>query len=129
MDGANKHILIIDDEKDICFLLSSMLKRKHYTVSFVNTLGDGFEYLSSSSVKPFLVFMDINLPDGSGLNHISQIKTLYPNTKIILISAYDSDLEKNTASEHGADLFLAKPFNKELVYKALDDVLTPQDAG
>lgn len=122
MPAQNDNILIIDDEQDICFLLSGMLRRKQYNVSYVNSLTEGFSFLSSVEEKPFLLFLDINLPDGSGLESVSKFKALYPQLKIILISAYDTELEKSTANQQGADFFLPKPFNKDLVYEALEKI-------
>ncbi len=117
----NKKILIIDDEVDICFLLASVFKKKGFEVSFVNSLSEGFPKLSALS--PSLLFLDINLPDGNGLEAIATVKKLSPETKIIMISAFDSLKERSIANEKGADFFLSKPFNKETAYAAVDKVL------
>lgn len=116
----NRKILIIDDEVDICFLLASVLRKKGFEVAFVNSLTEGFSKLSDSS--PSLLFLDINLPDGSGLEAIATVKKLSPATKIIMISAFDSLKERNIADEKGADYFLGKPFNKDTAYAAIDSV-------
>lgn len=112
-----ENILIIDDEVDICFLLDNKLKKINYSVSYAHTLSDGFAKLASS--KPFLLFLDISLPDGSGLNSIAKIKRLYPAIKIIIISAYDSANERTLAKNEGADMFIGKPFNAEVIYSAV----------
>ena len=117
---TNKRILIIDDETDICFLLASVLKKKGFEVSYVNSLTDGFPKVAD--IQPAVLFLDINLPDGSGLESITKIKALSLNTKIIMISAYDSPKERTIANEKGADFFIGKPFNKELVWSAIDVV-------
>ena len=116
----NNKILIIDDETDICFLLASVLKKKGFDVSFVNSLTDGFPKVAD--IQPAVLFLDINLPDGSGLESISKIKSLSLNTKIIMISAYDGLKERNIANEKGADFFIGKPFNKEIVWSAMNEV-------
>ncbi len=116
----NKKILIIDDEVDICFLLASVLKKRGFDVSFVNSLTDG--YPKVSILKPALLFLDINLPDGSGLDAISTVKKLSPDTKIIMISAFDSLKERTIANEKGADLFIGKPFNKDTAYAAVEKI-------
>ena len=114
------NILIIDDEVDICFLLENKLKKKNYAISYAHNLEDGFSKLAS--IQPFLLFLDINLPDGSGLNAISKIKLLYPSLKVIMISAYDGANERTLAKNEGADMFIGKPFNEEAIYSAVDQI-------
>jgi two-component system OmpR family response regulator len=113
-------VLIIDDELDICYLLSGILNRKKLTTSYVNTLGDARTALDADI--PDLVFLDNHLPDGYGLDFISHIKLTYPDTKIIMITAHDSAEERNRAYREGVDLFLSKPFSRELIYETLDRV-------
>jgi two-component system OmpR family response regulator len=114
--------LIIDDETDICFLLASLLKKKGFEVSFVHSLTDGFPKVAD--MQPAVLFLDINLPDGSGLESITKMKSLSMNTKIIMISAYDGLRERAIASEKGADFFIGKPFNKEIVSSTIEMVYT-----
>lgn len=117
----NNSILIIDDEADICFLLTSILKERHLETSFANTLNEGL--IKINLLKPRVLFLDINLPDGSGLDSIAKIKQLYPQIKIIIISAYDSFKDRISAIEQGADIFLSKPLNKNLIFSALDSLV------
>lgn len=121
----NNKILVIDDEVDICFLLGSMLKSRSFDVSFANSLSDGLSRLKST--LPAVLFLDLNLPDGSGLEVIARIKELYPDIKIIVISAYDSSKERTIAATEGADLFIGKPFNREIIYNALDKISVTAD--
>jgi len=121
MMRQNPSVLIIDDEPDICFLLGSMLKRKNIETAFANTLSEGFEKLRE--LKPDLLFLDLNLTDGSGLDAIPRIKKEFPATKIIIISAYDGSKERHTAEEAGASFFIGKPFDRKKVFGALDKVL------
>lgn len=120
MKAADK-ILIIDDEKDICFLLAGMLKNLGYKPFYVHSLMEGASFLATAEEQPFLLFLDVNLPDGSGLERIPAIKSLYPMMKIILISAY-SDLSTLAEKQFGADLFLSKPFRLEDLKKALQKI-------
>jgi DNA-binding response OmpR family regulator len=116
----NDSVVIIDDEADICFLLANILRKKKYSVNWAHNLKDGLELLQKH--KPFLVFQDINLPDGSGLDFIQKIKALQDAPKIALISAYDSDAEKTRAMEEGVDVFISKPFVKETIDNALKNL-------
>lgn len=119
MNGAS--ILIIDDEVDFCFLLGNKLQKRNYQVAFAHTLTEGFEKLST--VRPAIVFLDLNLPDGSGLDAIEKVKAQYPKIKIIIISAYDSSIERSLAREARADVFFGKPFNIDILFMALDHLL------
>jgi len=110
-------ILIIDDEPDICKLLQVSLVKHGYNVKYLHTLRDGFQYLQQQ--QPDILFLDIHLPDGSGLEAISNVKQICPTLPVITISAYDNGMEKQTALRAGASHFLAKPFN----VKSLDELV------
>src|SRR4030095_5276094 len=99
-------VLIVDDEKEICILLAAIMRQHHMVPSYVHTIADAKQTVESK--KPQLLFLDINLPDGSGIELLSDLKKSYPHMKIIVISAFDSLKEK--AFDYGAFDFLPKPF-------------------
>jgi DNA-binding response OmpR family regulator len=103
------YILIIDDEPDICRLLQLSLVRHGYHVKYVHVLSEGLLYLQKQ--QPDLLFLDIHLPDGSGLEALPVIKESCPTLPVITISAYDNGMEKQKALNAGAMFFLAKPFS------------------
>lgn len=105
MDKVRQKILIVDDEQDICRLLEFIFSKKGYEVCYVHTLNDGFATLNT--VAPAIIFLDLNLPDGSGLDALSTIKTSHPQSIIISISALDA---KQKALANGASYFIGKPF-------------------
>jgi len=113
----DEKVLIIDDEIDICFLISSILKQKNISSSFVNTLTAAEKMIESE--KPDVVFLDNHLPDGLGVNFIGQIKSKLPGTKVVMISAHDMGSDKRRAYQQGADIFLSKPFTKNMIYAAI----------
>jgi DNA-binding response OmpR family regulator len=102
-------ILIIDDEPEIVSLLSRVFKKQGFNVHSAHTLNEGWNRISS--IKPDIVFLDINLPDGNGLNKLAEIKENYPLTKVVMISAFDMEEDRKLATESGAYTFLSKPFN------------------
>lgn len=105
MDKVRQKILIVDDEQDICRLLEFIFIKKGYEVCYVHTLYDGFNALNA--VTPTIIFLDINLPDGSGLDALLAIKTSHPQSTIISISALNA---KQKALANGASYFIGKPF-------------------
>ncbi|WP_235938388.1 response regulator [Chitinophaga solisilvae] len=114
---SDPSILIIDDEPDICRLLQLSLVRHGYSVKYVHELKEGLSYLQQH--QPDLLFLDIHLPDGSGLEALPVIKKKCPAMPVITISAYDNGMEKQTALNAGAAFFLPKPFS----VKHIDELL------
>ena len=113
-------VLIIDDERDICYLLSALLKQKNLVPAYVNTLSDARTALIDTD--PEVVFLDNHLPDGLGMDFISYIKSNFPNIKIIMITAHDTETDRARAKQEGADFFIGKPFNREIIYKTVDSI-------
>ena len=62
-----------------------------------------------------LIFLDINLPDGNGLNIIPELKQTNDQVYIVVISAYNVEDDKKKAFKLGADHFMGKPFNGQQV--------------
>ena len=106
-------MLIIDDEKDICFLLKGILVQLGYEVFTAHTLKKGLALFREE--KPATVFLDINLPDGYGLTILPQFKDNGFDAEVIIISAYDQTREKNMAVKNGAHSFVSKPFTKQII--------------
>ena len=107
-------VLLVDDEVDICLLLSGILQREGFQTAYALSLEDAKAKLSTDKFEA--VFLDLNLPDGVGYQLIPAIKESN-DAKVIVVSAYDS--EKKKATEEGADYFIAKPFNRESILTAL----------
>ncbi len=101
-----KKVLVINDEIDTNLLMSIVLKTKGYCIENAKGLSEG--KVIFDELKPDLLFLDINLPDGNGLNHIGYFKDSLPSVKICMISAND-DIYK--AYDYHADGILIKPFS------------------
>ncbi len=83
-------VLIIDDDKQICEILSTIFQRMGYDSSYQLTLKDGLNKISSDDVD--VLFLDVNLPDGNGLEAIEVIKRQPSAPEIIIITA-DEDVD------------------------------------
>lgn len=113
--------LIIDDETDICYLLSSILKQKNIQSLFAGSLAEAEKTIRSNPDLGF-IFLDNHLPDGLGIGYISQLKKKYPQSHLIMITAHDFSSNRQKAEEEGADFFISKPFSKETIFKAIDSL-------
>ena len=110
--------LIIDDEIDICYLLSGILKTRNIQPNYVNTLAEATHALKTQ--HPEIIFLDNHLPDGIGVDFIHQIRKSNPKSKIILITAYDTAADRTRAAAEGVDFFIAKPFTRDTIYQTVN---------
>ena len=114
--------LIIDDEIDICYLLSSILRIKNIPSSYVNSISGAIEALKHQD--PEIIFLDNHLPDGMGVDFINHLKINHPDSKVVMITAYDTPADRKKAMSVGADLFIAKPFSRDIIYQTVDKILS-----
>ena len=117
-DSARKRALIVDDETDICYLLSHILKQKNIQTDVAGSVAEADKMLQSSNIF-YYVFLDNHLPDGLGINQIKRWKQKYPAVHFIMISAHDSYEEKRKAKSDGADTFISKPFSRESIFNSI----------
>lgn len=87
-------ILIIDDDQLMCQSLSLVARQKGYEATSTYTLADGLE---KAVAEPFdVVFLDVNMPDGNGLDFLSKLPKLPSAPEIIIITGF--------GDPHGAEL-------------------------
>jgi two-component SAPR family response regulator len=81
-----KKILIIDDERDFCLIMKAYFIRKGYSVSLAYNIQEGLTMMKE--VKPDILFLDNNLPDGNGWDIIDKIVEIFPHIQTYLVSAH-----------------------------------------
>ena len=106
-------ILIIEDEVTLNKTLAEGLKEFGYQSDVVETLKDGEYYLDIRNYD--LVLMDWMLPDGDSVDIIPDIKTNTPKTKVVVLSARDDNESEVTALKAGADDYIRKPFDFDVL--------------
>ena len=108
----NKHILIVEDEKDILDTLEYNFKHAGYKVS---TTTEGNKAISFATGKnnPDLIILDLMLPDVSGLDVCKKIKNnpVSEKTPILMLTAKGEEVDRILGFELGADDYLVKPFS------------------
>ena len=118
-----KKILIVDDDLNIQKLLTKMLSRYQYQAEAAS---DGFEAgLKVMEFKPDLIILDLFMPRMSGFEMCKRIKknSATSDIKILIITGYDTEENKNRIMEAGADDYLAKPLKKEIFLKKVENLL------
>ncbi len=102
-----KRLLIIDDEVDLCMLLSKALKKEAFEVECVHNLGDAEKKMKEHFD---VILLDNNLPDGSGLQFFVQYPRKFNKSCVVIISADQHSLTPDEATRAGAAAFIRKPF-------------------
>jgi DNA-binding NtrC family response regulator len=107
---ANR-ILVVDDEASVAEALSLVLGERGHKVESAKSAGEAEALLAT---RPFdLVFTDLRLPDGSGIDLLTRIKADSPETEVILMTAHGSLELTIEAIKRGAFYYLEKPFTPE----------------
>jgi DNA-binding NtrC family response regulator len=116
-------VLILDDESTLRTALFRLLDRKGYQVVTAQRLDEARSFMSPE--KPFdLAIVDMNLPDGNGLDLISEIKAMSPGTQVLVLTGFATIDTAIQATQKGAYHFLTKPFNVEELMSLLEKALT-----
>lgn len=114
-------ILIIDDEKIVCEIMSEALKRIGYDVHCKTTLQDGIEAAKSDNYD--VVFLDVRLPDGNGLDQLRVIQSAPSFPEVIILTGYaDPDGAELSIKSNVWD-YIQKPLNIDLITLAVDRAL------
>lgn len=103
-----QQLLIVEDDRNLSQGLCFALKDMEEKIVQCHNLKSAREQLISGMIK--LVLLDINLPDGNGLELLSEIKANY-NIPVILLTANDTEMDVVMGLEHGADDYITKPFS------------------
>lgn len=111
-------ILIIEDEVTLNKMLAEGLKEFGYQSDVVETLKDGEYYLDIRNYD--LVLMDWMLPDGNSVDIIGDIKTNTPKTAVIVLSARDDNESEIEALRSGADDYIRKPFDFDVLVARIE---------
>ena len=104
-----EQLLIIEDDIGLNQGLSKALKADDRQIISCQDLKTAREQLLCGSVS--LILLDINLPDGSGLDLLKEIKEKTPDIPVILLTANDTDMDIVDGLERGADDYITKPFS------------------
>ncbi len=116
------HILVVDDEINIRGALVTMLEKKGHQVRGVATAEEGLVQLEAAPAE--LVITDLRMPGIGGMEFLCRLKDAWPDTEVVVMTAYGSIDTAVEAMRLGAYDYLTKPIDRErfpiVVEKALD---------
>jgi two-component system, NtrC family, response regulator len=106
-----KNVLIIDDDMMFSQLLEDLAKSKGYLASKAHTIADGLAFAQQDSFG--VVLLDVNLPDGSGLDLLPKLKKLNYNPEVIIITGEGEPDGAELAIQSGAWDYIEKKTSKD----------------
>lgn len=106
-------ILLVEDDSIIAKNIIIFLKRKNYSVDLSETIEDAYD--KSVTEEYDLIILDRGLPDGDGLTLIKKIRDEEVHTPILVLTARNEDLDIVEGLNLGADDYLSKPFDMEVL--------------
>lgn len=112
-----KTILIVDDEKDMGWVIGQILREAGYEIVIAESGAECLAKFEQYAREIPIVLLDHKLPDASGIDLIKQMKKLSPKTKFVIITAFGTPEMKKLALEKGATEVLDKPFRVERMLK------------
>ena len=109
MENKMEQILIVEDDLRLNQGLCKALKSENRKIISCMDLKSAREQLEIDDVS--LILLDINLPDGKGLDFLKELKEDNSIRPVILLTANDTDMDIVEGLEQGADDYITKPFS------------------
>lgn len=113
MQPIKRRILCVDDDEDICFVLTHLLGQENYEVIAVKVVSEALQLAQNESFN--LYILDEWFPREAGLGLCRKIREFDPHTPIIFYSGAAFESDKEEALYAGAQAFVAKPYFDELI--------------
>ncbi|MBE9053184.1 response regulator [Nostocales cyanobacterium LEGE 11386] len=118
---TKKRILCVDDSEDNCDLFSFILTEAEYEVESAYSFTEALQIIKTRQFN--LCLFDINLPDGTGFELLEKVHAINPSISIIVCSGNGDDFTHQQAMQAGAQAFLTKPIDFDLLVKTINQLL------
>lgn len=114
MTERTHSILVVEDDPAVAEGLVEGIEREGFDVHWESTGNGGVEYAREHG--PHLVLFDVRLPDGSGFDHVKQLRQLGMRQPVLMLTVQSDEIDKVLGLEMGADDYMTKPYRmRELV--------------
>jgi DNA-binding response OmpR family regulator len=124
--SATRHLLVVDDDTELCQLLSEYLLPEGYDVEAVHSGMEGVERALSG--EHALVVLDVMLPDVRGFEVLRQLRAR-SRMPVLMLTARGNEQDRILGLEMGADDYLPKPFNPRELCARIEAILRRSNGG
>ncbi|MEE4364898.1 MAG: PAS domain S-box protein [Desulfotignum sp.] len=127
--GNGETILIVEDEKTILEMLTTMLQDLHYTIIAAPTPHKAMALAQKHAGKIHLLLTDVVMPEMNGRDLAAQLATLYPKLKFLFMSGYTANVIAHQGVLDEGVQFIQKPFSMKDIAVKIQNVLDGADDG
>ncbi len=121
--GTGQHVVYLDDESALVFLMERLLRRQGYRVTAVTTASAALEAIESAAGKVDLVVTDQNMPGVSGVEVARTIRARWPDVPVVLASGLVTDELRAHAADAGVREVIYKPNTVDELCQAIGRVI------
>jgi hypothetical protein len=121
-DRGSETVLVVEDEAQVRFITVSMLKARGYRVLEAATCQDALNLATTEDTIDLMV-TDVVMPELSGPELATRIRTVHPTIRVLLVSGYSADAVARHGVDGAAPSFLQKPFTGSALGKKVREVL------
>lgn len=129
VQGQGRHVMYVDDDQALVFLVTRVLTRKGFVVT---TFTDPLEARSALQANPLsydLLVTDYNMPGFSGLDLLREAKAIRPDLPVALASGYVTPEIEHHAMQGGASALIYKPNDVNELCETVQRLISDSDAG
>jgi DNA-binding NtrC family response regulator len=120
----NARILVVDDEPMVCLSLTNWLKEENY---WAHSVEDGASAIAAVNAEKWdIVLLDLKMPGMDGLEVLRQIKSISPQTVVVMMTAYASIPSSVQAMKEGAYDYVVKPLDVQELTLMLQKIVDHQ---
>src|SRR5262245_33792489 len=107
---SERRILMVDDKTTLCFAMREYFKLHNYKVDCAHNVNDAMRLLNTSRYSVLIADLDLGgTRDMDGFNVVKMAREQFPETRIVVLTAYGSAEAESEAQSHGVSAFLHKP--------------------
>ena len=126
-NGMQTQILIVEDDHELNKGLCKALHTDGRQTVSCHSISEARQQMGC--MVPDLLLLDINLPDGSGLYFLQEIKVQFPQLPVVLLTANDTDSDIVEGLQKGADDYITKPFSLSVLRARIETQLRRTKIG
>lgn len=112
-------LLVVDDEVEICDFLKAFFEERDFEVNTANSGPQALDTLTRYAAQ--VVLLDIHMPGMDGMSVLKKIKETHPRTKVIMVTALETQEKIEEAMRLGADNYITKPLSLEYLEKDVQE--------